>query len=211
MGVSLTFQVDSLTGVTKEGFSQVSPILVTSLGPSLRSGLGNLRRPRGPYAARETIHKYNLSALYIDANHTYVRRPDLSVFFEGLIESLFVELVTSCNTSLLIGVVYCPKGVDINVIDKLIPAFESMEASHRGCIIMGDFNCNLMSSSYGVANTFINMIHSYAFEPIHTLPTGVTDTSATLLDNILINISQPCVPGILEDDISDHFHLFFLH
>ncbi|KAJ8026377.1 hypothetical protein HOLleu_34201 [Holothuria leucospilota] len=45
-------------------------------------------------------------ALYIDANHTYVHRPDLSVFFEVLIESLFAELITSCNTSLLTGVVY---------------------------------------------------------------------------------------------------------
>ena len=59
-------------------------------------------------------------ALYINENYTYLPRPDLSVFNEGVLETLFIELVTSCHTSFLIGVIYCPKGVSNNVMKNCL-------------------------------------------------------------------------------------------
>ncbi|KAJ8039687.1 hypothetical protein HOLleu_13768 [Holothuria leucospilota] len=147
-------------------------------------------------------------ALYINESYDYFVRPDLTIFLEGFLESLFIELVTSHRTSVLVGVIYCPTGINSDVIEKLTPVFESSEASRKGCVLMGDFNCNLMSTNGGDVNMFMNLVHSNAFEILHTLPTRITGNSATLLDIMLTNINQPCTPGILVDDISDHFPVF---
>ena len=73
---------------------------------------------------------------------------------------------------------------------------------------MGDFNCNLMFSNDSNASMFLNLVHSYCLESMYTLPTRITAPSATLLDTMLTNVSNHCTPGILLDDISDHFPIF---
>ena len=49
------------------------------------------------------------------------------------------------------------------------------------------------------------------FSPLITKPTGVTDHSATLIDNIYCNITEVsthCKAGILKLSISDHYAIF---
>lgn len=57
--------------------------------------------------------------------------------------------------------------------------------------------------------SFCNLASSYTFRTLHTLPTIVTDTSATILNVIFSNsVRISHTSGILIDDISDHFHIF---
>ena len=53
-------------------------------------------------------------------------------------------------------------------------------------------------------NTFL----SGSFLPLISRPTRLTETSATLIDNIFSNIHPPPQTGIIISDISDHFPVF---
>ena len=53
------------------------------------------------------------------------------------------------------------------------------------------------------------MLASNSFFPIISLPTRVTDTSATLIDHIITNDCKNSIfPGIIKTDLSDHIRFF---
>jgi hypothetical protein len=59
--------------------------------------------------------------------------------------------------------------------------------------------------NHGPTEDFFNNLLAYSYAPTITLPTRISDTSATLIDNIFINnISLKCKSGIVYSDISDH-------
>ena len=73
----------------------------------------------------------------------------------------------------------------------------------------GDFNLNLFNSeNSSQSQEFLDLIYSSSCIPLISKPTRVTDTSATLIDNISSNILPPPKSGILVTDISDHFPIF---
>ena len=58
-------------------------------------------------------------------------------------------------------------------------------------------------------NRFFDIVMSSGFQPKITLPTRITDTSNTLIDNILTNVyDDNHVSGILINKISDHQPIF---
>ena len=53
---------------------------------------------------------------------------------------------------------------------------------------------------------FLNHLHACGLHPIITLPTKVTDSSSTPIDNFLCDISSLSVSAnVLKTDISDHY------
>ena len=56
----------------------------------------------------------------------------------------------------------------------------------------------------------LNSLTSQSLIPIITKPSRITNQTATLIDNILINQPNGFVSGILISDISDHLPLFIL-
>ena len=83
-----------------------------------------------------------------------------------------------------------------------------------GTHIMGDFNINLLnSSSHSHTNEFVNTMFSSSFSPLINRPTRISDSTATLIDNIFTNHhggSGEYLSGILPTDISDHFTIFHI-
>jgi len=79
------------------------------------------------------------------------------------------------------------------------------------CCIAGDFNIDLLKAeSHAPTADFINCIFSHSFYPVINKPTRVTETSATLIDNIFTNFGNAYkhVPSILCSDISDHLPIY---
>ena len=74
---------------------------------------------------------------------------------------------------------------------------------------MADFNIDLLRSDTNHQTTdFIHMFAN-AFYPTISKPARVTKQTATLIDNIIINIHEYSIKsGILYNDISDHFPIF---
>ena len=76
---------------------------------------------------------------------------------------------------------------------------------------MGDFNVNCINDFSDVtlySQQFINMFLSHYYLKLITIPTRVTQTSATLLDNIYTTDPMSGQNGVLTSDFSDHFSIF---
>lgn len=100
-------------------------------------------------------------------------------------------------------------------LDSLESSLEKVNNENKHCLIMGDFNINLLNSdSHSLSNVFINTLSSYLFQPHIIKPTRITNHSATLIDNIFFNsINNNVISGNLlyaYYDISDHLSNFLI-
>ena len=77
---------------------------------------------------------------------------------------------------------------------------------------MGDFNLDLIKvDTRNQKKDFVHSLYTNASYPTISKPTRVTKHSATILDNIITDITGYCIKsGVLYNDISDHFPVFNL-
>ena len=76
---------------------------------------------------------------------------------------------------------------------------------------MGDYNINLLNFEKNKqAEYFLNNMFSQSLIPLITKPTRITQTSATLIDNIFTNNQQVSgdISGIVVTDLADHFGIY---
>lgn len=148
-------------------------------------------------------------ALYILHGHDFIKRPDLNIFIPFVFESIFVTLKPS---NITVGVIY--KTPSARVSDFLISyelTLNALKSKSETFILLGDFNLNLLNypGNNNVAD-FVNLNFENGCIPLITRPTRVTPTSATCIDNIVTNKVVPnSTAGILIDDTSDHFPIFY--
>jgi len=86
---------------------------------------------------------------------------------------------------------------------------ESLLASldDKDVVVMGDFNINLLNYDENTQTTeFISLMTSKSLIPSCTIPTRVSLTSATLIDNIFLTTPATSSQVVLTD-FSDHFLL----
>ena len=98
---------------------------------------------------------------------------------------------------------------DIDFMENLL---NKIKQESKRTILAGDFNLNLIKyeQKTGV-NKFLETVLSNNFMPQITLPTRVTQKSATLNDNILINhYEYKCISGNITSFISDHLPQFYI-
>ena len=94
--------------------------------------------------------------------------------------------------------------------DFMSTLFDKLTKENKPSVISGDFNLNLIkyTQNRGV-NQFLENILSNNFIPHITLPTRVTEKSATLIDNIFTNnYEHNCVSGNITTYISGHLPQF---
>ena len=129
-------------------------------------------------------------------------------------ESLFLEVTLADGKKIIIGDIYRAPREEVNIITTFI-----VELSHIWTLLnrmklpvdlCGDYNINLlkMHEKNSYKEFFETMlVHSYL--PNITLPTRLTDTSNTLVDNVFANSAKfEAVSGILINNISDHQAIF---
>ena len=75
---------------------------------------------------------------------------------------------------------------------------------------MGDFNVDLIKTgTHGSTAEFLWGFTSGGFYPLVSLPTRLTDTTATLIDNILMNnLGAKMEAGLVMVRVSDHLPIF---
>ena len=90
------------------------------------------------------------------------------------------------------------------------PIFEKVTSERKKCYIMGDFNIDLLKDdSHKPTHEYLNLVYSYSFMPTIYKPTRITESSATNIDNILVN-EVAGNSAILVTDISDHLPTVFV-
>ena len=86
---------------------------------------------------------------------------------------------------------------------------QKIKRENKNSTITGDFNLNLLNYAKNIGNfEFLESVFSDNFTPQINLPTRITATSSTLINNILINSQNVYMSGNLTTSISGHHPQF---
>ena len=146
--------------------------------------------------------------LYVHKDISFNRRCDLDINTDFL-ESIFVE-ITNYSTSMLICVMYRPPDQSVNEFcESLNNILDVVKREKKTFYLMGDFNIDLLKVGHvQYANDFVDLLLLNCMVPLIHYPTRVTESSASLLDNIFTNDSCQMQSGVILTDISDHFPVY---
>ena len=92
-------------------------------------------------------------------------------------------------------------------IRKLTHVITRAKQTTKNITIGLDHNLDLLKcDKHRPTQDFVEMLYDQRLIPTITKPTRITTSSATLIDNIIINLelSDSTTSGILEENISDH-------
>jgi exonuclease III len=148
--------------------------------------------------------------MYIRDDCEFHSRDDLSLSTVDF-ESLWIEIHSKFHRNMVCSVIYRHPHSNLeNFTNHLTQAMHKISKEGKYCILMGDFNINLLNyESHTPTDEFINNLGVFCFQPHILQPTRITDHSATLIDNIFFNsIEHYSISGNLLCDISDHLPNF---
>ena len=153
-------------------------------------------------------------SLYIKDHIDYRVREDLGKIC-NYAETLFVEIDKNAigyKRYVITGVIYRPPDSNIEeFLNYMNDIFTKLGRENKTVYLMGDYNINMINNvSHKSTAEFIETCFSYSYVPLINKPTRVTDTTATLIDNIFCNdiFDQSIINGVMCTDISDHFPVF---
>jgi hypothetical protein len=138
---------------------------------------------------------------------TKIRSSDCKVTNSSNIDYILLEL-----PDLKIGLccLYCPPKSKLHEIIFILDYIKTC-CKNLNLIVVGDFNINLLDKKNDIPLEFINNLHTLGLHLVITLPTRVTNSTSTLIDNIMCDYSMlPTKASVGKTDISDHY-LTVLH
>ena len=124
-------------------------------------------------------------------------------------ENIFVQ-VSNTRTNkkdILIGVIYRPPNTSVKTfLESLGELLNVISNEGRPCYLLGDFNVNLLNNTANnYSNDFLKVLLNFGFYPRIDRPTRITETTATLIDNIFTNVHETNMSsGIWLADKTDH-------
>ena len=140
-------------------------------------------------------------------------RDDLRNTLEDLCEYSIIEIIKQQSANVIMISLYRPPDTDLTLFDTKLSKFLQYVTKNLGkkkMIIAADWNIDFLklNSNTKIDQFLINM-ESFGLVPSITVPTRITERSATLLDNILTNcVHEEYYTRVIYDDISDHLPVF---
>ena len=210
----LTLKLGDLNHILTNSFSSQHPDIVLLCETWLTS--------RSP---RPEIKGYNIErrdrqnkkgggvAILISTRCKYKRRKDLEQNNCPSFESCFIEL-DNWKTNLIIGSAYQLPNTDPIEFNQNFTKIKKKCTLQNRCLILGlDHNLDLLKSNkHKPTQAFLETIYEVGMVPMITKPTRVSSTTATLIDNILVDqkLTSLSTSGILIDNASDHLPCYTL-
>ena len=117
------------------------------------------------------------------------------------------------NKEFIVGGIYRHPSGDIEHFNSALNKSLKKIKDNTIAITLGDININLINDDHLNVSTYLSNYFQKNFIPCITVPTRITDHSATLIDHIFIKlppklIQNKCSSGNLVTDISDHLPNF---
>ena len=156
------------------------------------------------------------SAIYISDRLKYSRRQDLDKisYKSKELESTFIEIHRKNKKSVVVGCIYRHPGMSVDAFnnDYLVPTLNKISSEKKPVVLLGDFNIDLLNPrSNSETDDFIDTIGSFSLLPQIILPTRVTSTSHTIIDNIFCSSEfSNTKSGNILTAISDHLSQFLV-
>ena len=146
-------------------------------------------------------------AIYVEKEVNYSIIQFKSITNNKFGEICAIELDNSNSSNIIIVQVYKPPNIDVLLFtDSLVSFLEGLKVNKKHLIVAGDFNIDLLQyHSRAPISYFLDHMLALGLLPSITLPTRLSHSSSTLIDNIFSNISgDNYFSKIIFDDISDH-------
>ena len=121
-------------------------------------------------------------------------RPDLNIYRENELESLFIEIINPNESNDIVGVVYRHPCMNASsfVDDYLKGIIDKISFENKKVFITGDFNFNLLNvEGHNDTFDFFDTMMSNFLLPVITIPTKINRGHHTLIDNIFTNHLNP--------------------
>jgi len=147
--------------------------------------------------------------LYVSNDLTYSVLDNIDDSLCDVCECCAIEIINSQSPNIIILSLYKPPEIDIGLFDIIFSKFLkdfTGNNNNKKQIISADWNIDLLkANSDSKVDRFLNNMLSFGFLPTITIPTRITEKTATLLDNIFINCAvADYFTRAIYDDISDH-------
>ncbi len=156
--------------------------------------------------------------IYFKDNLRYNILPELSVFIDRVVETIFAEVWAQNGKKSIVASIYRPNSnhptlTSAEQFQQFLELFSNIMnnfADQKNPVyLLGDFNLDALK--YNVSNQvtdYIDLLFSFGFIQLILHPTRCTPTSASLIDHILTNSTNSIFDSvILTSKISDHFPL----
>ena len=159
--------------------------------------------------------------LWVNENYSFESLPKLSIFEPHIFESQFIKLKISQNKFIIVGNIYRPNTAPradvkrfIEILNGILITIHSdPELKHCQSIeLLGDTNLDLLKYNIHCdTSCYIDTLLNHGMLPLITLPTRISNNSASLIDHISTNSrDDKFESGILISDISDHLPVFYI-
>ena len=125
-------------------------------------------------------------------------------------ESLWLQVNTAVELKIIIAVIYRKPNTNVKEFqNSLLDILQIIKVDKHKCVLLGDFNVNILSVEDMIADDFISSLQCVGLEQLIKSPTRVTKDSSTLIDHIYSNVDTgETHSGVIHTDISDHFAVF---
>ncbi len=154
--------------------------------------------------------------IYVKDSLVCNRRKDLEkiMYKSKNLESVFIEIEITGKKNQIFGCIYRHPCMEIEPFNELLDKLlKKLDSEKKISYLMGDFNLDLLNTeSDEKISNYYDILTSHLFVPHITLPTRITSTSKTLIDNIFSNDPDFAngVSGNFTFSISDHLPQFLL-
>ena len=147
-------------------------------------------------------------SILVDTNFKASSLPDLTINNDD-IECCVATFNLDDEHYTIMGVYRAPN-VNVNNFNTQLSDLisDNVLFSRYKCIIAGDLNIDIGKDCLNSAeNELLCLLKSLSFLPAISLPTRVTDSSATIVDHIWSNVTQ-FESGVVRSDTTDHYMCF---
>ena len=154
-----------------------------------RQHITNISLPNYVYEHIHTESSKGVTLLDLDKNLKYKLRKDLNIYYKGMTESSFVEIINKNEKNMVAGCSYKhPKQTIPKFLDNhLLLLLEKLSHENNQILMLGDFNSNLYNYDDKNTANFLDTVFSYSYLSFINTLTRVTGHSKTLIGNILYN------------------------
>ena len=156
--------------------------------------------------------------IYLHENFTHEPKLRLIQYATWEGQVIQVEKGDTLTKPIVIGNIYRPPKENLVYYDEFIKEFSTIlgkyESNSYEVIFTGDYNINLLKINEKLKiSEYFDMLMEHSFYPKITVPTRLTNTKGTLIDNFLCKLSEATldtIAGVLINRFSDHQPYFIL-
>ena len=162
---SLPFHIDEFTNLLSELNSNFKIIgitetrLTTKKDPVNSIEIPNYNKEHTPAESDK-----GGALLYISKEMNYKTRDDLKIYKKKLLESKFIEVLSSSNKNTIVGCIYKHPGFTTQEFnfDFLQPLTDKLATENKNIVFLGDFNVDLLHyESNNPTREFIDLMFSH--------------------------------------------------